>query len=61
MGPIKNDILEFITTVLALILWYCVIVFLTNTPNPLEWNIVAKIVMLLISISLINSHIVDKP
>ena len=61
MGPIKNDILEFITTILALIIWYCIIVFLTNTSNPLEWNIVAKIVMLIVSISLINKHMVDKP
>mgnify|MGYP006899582872 CR=1 FL=1 len=53
----KKNISHLITSIIALILWYCIFVFLTKETNPLEWNIVIKIMTLLIGISLINRHV----
>ena len=53
----KKNISHLITSIIALILWYGIFVFLSKETNPLEWNIVIKVMMLLIGISLINRHV----
>jgi hypothetical protein len=53
----KKNISHLITSIIALILWYGIFVFLSKETNPLEWNIVIKIMTLLIGISLINRHV----
>ena len=53
----KKNISHLITSIIALILWYGIVVFVSKETNPLEWNIVIKIMTLLIGISLINRHV----
>ena len=53
----KKNLSHLIISIISLALWYCIFVFLTKETNPLEWNIVIKIMTLLIGISLINRHV----
>ena len=53
----KKNLLHLIISIISLVLWYGIFVFLTKETNPLEWNIVIKIMTLLIGISLINRHV----
>ena len=57
----KNNQLHLIISIISLTLWYGIFVLLTNETNPLEWNIVIKVVSLLIGISLINRHVDIEP
>ena len=57
----KNNQSHLIISIISLTLWYGIFVLLTNETNPLEWNIVIKVVSLLIGISLINSHVDIEP
>ena len=57
----KNNQSHLIISIISLTLWYGIFVFLTKETNPLEWNIVIKVVSLLIGISLINRHVDIEP
>jgi hypothetical protein len=57
----KNNQSHLIISIISLTLWYGIFVLLTNETNPLEWNIVIKVVSLLIGISLINRHVDIEP
>jgi hypothetical protein len=57
----KKNLSHLIISIISLILWYGIFVFLTKETNPLEWNIVIKVMTLLIGISLINRHVDIEP
>jgi hypothetical protein len=57
----KKNLSHLIISIISLILWYGIFVFLTKEINPLEWNIVIKVMTLLIGISLINRHVDIEP
>ena len=53
----NKNLSHLIISIISLVLWYGIFVFLTKETNPLEWNIVIKVMMLLVGISLINRHV----
>ena len=52
----KSLIEKLWVSTIALLIWYCILFFITNESNPFEWNAFVKIIFVFITATIIKSN-----
>tara|TARA_B110000971_G_C19845361_1_gene424548 strand:- start:254 stop:424 length:171 start_codon:yes stop_codon:yes gene_type:complete len=55
----KSLIAKLWVSSLALLIWYCILFFITNESNPFEWGVFVKIVFVVITATVIRFNFDD--
>ena len=53
----KNNMEKGFRVLFIWILWYAIITFISNQPNPMLWGAFTKIIAIFLGIIIVNKHL----